>query len=835
MILRWNGTTWNQVSSPNPGAENRLYGVKAINGNPNDVWAVGYYLDNTALATLNLHWDGSQWTHIPGLPASEGTQYFLQSVDGTATNDVWAVGYTHTNSTNRYTTLIMRWDGTQWSIVNSPNPGMDNYLFAVDARAANDVWAVGSHQETEFDPNQTMAMHWDGTQWSIVPTGNPGDANRLVGVVALAANDAWAVGWTNVDNSSIMLIEHYLGLCQTATPTSTPTPTGTATPTCVPRWNEVPSSGQPYPNYNYLYDVDAVSGSDIWAVGQYGPSFREAALGDSTQTLVLHWNGAEWSIVPSPNVGTGSALFGVAAVSSDDVWAVGYSYDGTTATESTLTLHWNGTQWNVVASPNTQANFNQMTSVSALSANDVWAVGYYRDQSGNAFPLTLHWNGVEWSIVAVPAVQGAGYLQDVEAISSNNVWAVGAYAGNPSQTLVLHWNGTQWDAVPSPSPGTGGNVLNGIDASSSSEVWAVGYQSKSSAATSALAIRWDGTVWTEIPVPLVGVGPAFYDVGVVSTNDVWAVGDYYNPDVGQRETLVEHWDGTSWHVVPSFNQKFSRDQVLRAIEIVGAKDLWAVGDYANSVQRKSTLVERYAGCGTTTTTPTASATSTITAQPTQTPPGPTTTSTPQPCTLQFTDVPSGSTFYPFVRCLSCRNILGGYSDGTFRPNNDITRGQLSKIVANSAGFSEPVSGRSFEDVLPGSSFYQFVERMASRGIIGGYPCGGMAEPCGTGNLPYFRPNNNATRGQISKIVSESAGLSDPQTGQRFEDVPPGSTFHLWIERLAAEGIMGGYPCGGPGEPCGPSNLPYFRPNAKATRGQTSKIVANTFFPGCETP
>jgi hypothetical protein len=125
--------------------------------------------------------------------------------------------------------------------------------------------------------------------------------------------------------------------------------------------------------------------------------------------------------------------------------------------------------------------------------------------------------------------------------------------------------------------------------------------------------------------------------------------------------------------------------------------------------------------------------------------------------------------------------------------------------------------------------------MAGRSIIGGYPCGGPGEPCVGSGLPYFRPNANATRGQISKIVSNARGYSDPASGQTFQDVPPGSAFYDWVQRLAARGIMGGYPCGGRSEPCGPGNLPYFRPNNNATRGQTSKIVANTFFPGCELP
>ena len=69
-------------------------------------------------------------------------------------------------------------------------------------------------------------------------------------------------------------------------------------------------------------------------------------------------------------------------------------------------------------------------------------------------------------------------------------------------------------------------------------------------------------------------------------------------------------------------------------------------------------------------------------------------------------------------------------------------------------------------------------------------------------------------------------------GQNFEDVPASNTFYTWIQRLSVRAIMSGYPCGGPGEPCHAGNLPYFRWANSITRGQTSKIVSNTFFPNC---
>jgi hypothetical protein len=218
-------------------------------------------------------------------------------------------------------------------------------------------------------------------------------------------------------------------------------------------------------------------------------------------------------------------------------------------------------------------------------------------------------------------------------------------------------------------------------------------------------------------------------------------------------------------------------------------------------------------------------------------------------------VPVTNTFYPFVRCLACQGIIQGYpcggagepcngnDDPYFRPNNPVTRGQIAKMVSLSAGFVEPVPAtqQSFEDVVYGSTFWEYIERLYARGVIGGYPCGiNPAEPCEPPeNRPYFRPNTGATRGQLVKIATESAGFTDliPETQQTFTDVEPGSTFWLYIERLLANrpDAIAGYPCGSPGEPCDDQDRPYFRPNNGVTRGQSSKIIANTFFPDCNPP
>jgi hypothetical protein len=194
-------------------------------------------------------------------------------------------------------------------------------------------------------------------------------------------------------------------------------------------------------------------------------------------------------------------------------------------------------------------------------------------------------------------------------------------------------------------------------------------------------------------------------------------------------------------------------------------------------------------------------------------------------------------YYPYVHCLACRGIINGYPDGTFRPNNNLTRGQLAKIVANAMSGLPPVTTHSFADVQPGSTFYTPTEQLAEAAIVHGYPCGGPGEPCvPPQNLPYYRPNIPANRGQAAKVIEEAIALPGSPGPPSFEDVRVTHVFFAQIQKLADNNIIHGYPCGGFGEPCVPPlNLPYFRPNNIATRGQSAKMVSLGFYPNCAFP
>jgi uncharacterized protein YkwD len=173
-----------------------------------------------------------------------------------------------------------------------------------------------------------------------------------------------------------------------------------------------------------------------------------------------------------------------------------------------------------------------------------------------------------------------------------------------------------------------------------------------------------------------------------------------------------------------------------------------------------------------------------------------------PCAISFADVHPTDFFYAGVQYLFCLNAIGGYSDGTFRPGNSTTRGQLAKILTTSLGWAQvnPPSP-SFSDVPPGSAFYIYVETARAHNAIGGYSDG------------TFRPNNEVTRGQLAKMVSMAEGwpLANPPS-PRFNDVAPGSPFYQYVETVAAHGAISGYADGS------------FRPGGLTTRGQVAKVT-----------
>ena len=312
---------------------------------------------------------------------------------------------------------------------------------------------------------------------------------------------------------------------------------------------------------NDFNSVTVLTACDVWAVG-----------GSLSGTLIEHWTGGPtWTTVASPSPGDSSELTAVRAVSATDIWAVGW-YKTSSGTQLTLIEHWDGSAWTQVNSPNPGSSTSRLFGVAATSGTSAWAVGSYDDPAGRQFTLILRWDGSAWTKADSPNPADFNVLGAVSATSATNAWAVGiAFSpnGNGNQTLIEHWDGSAWTLKQGPSPETHSGLF-AVAATATNNAWAVGYSQDSSGARHALIERWNGSSWAQAPISDGGEQSSLDGVAATSAGNAWAVGD---SGTGSG-TGVLHWDGSVWTPVtrpaPASGQ-------LSAVATTPGGFVWAVG------------------------------------------------------------------------------------------------------------------------------------------------------------------------------------------------------------------------------------------------------------------
>ena len=320
---------------------------------------------------------------------------------------------------------------------------------------------------------------------------------------------------------------------------------------------------------NLFTSVTVVSACDGWAVG-----YRQTGS-ISQATLIEHWTGGKsWTTVDSPSPGGSSILTSVRAVSATDIWAVGSSQTRT-GKELTLIVHWDGSTWTQKESPNPGSDSSELTGVAATSGASAWAVGSYHDATGRQLTLILRWDGSIWTQVSSPSPGLFNRLFAVSATSAANAWAVGstdAGADNTGkQTLIERWDGSAWTRVNSPAPESQSSLL-AVAATAANNAWAVGSSEDSSGTQHILIERWNGSSWAQAASPT-GSGPAFLTgVAATSAGNAWAVG---GPAAGSG-TVVLHWDGSAWTPVTSPAPPGGE---LDAVATTPGGFVWAVGEW----------------------------------------------------------------------------------------------------------------------------------------------------------------------------------------------------------------------------------------------------------------
>jgi hypothetical protein len=278
---------------------------------------------------------------------------------------------------------------------------------------------------------------------------------------------------------------------------------------------------------NGLDGVLARAPDDVWAVGVSGAPYH------ADRTLIEHWDGSNWSVVPSPNADKYSDLYGVfGARSGGRLWAVGTSSPTLGGPIAPLVEEWDGSTWTITPTPpaRSEAYLNGGT---ASADDDAWVVGQRYGGSGENRTLTEHWDGTRWTIVP-SANRGRDTICDLgasAAVSTADVWAVGGAGGGP---LLEHWDGSSWSLVRSPDPAY---TPEGVAIRWGDSVWTAG-SSFTKEVPQASTERWDGSAWSVVRSPSPGDSAYFTGIAAVpGSRDLWAVG--VSTTSGVTATLIE--------------------------------------------------------------------------------------------------------------------------------------------------------------------------------------------------------------------------------------------------------------------------------------------------------
>lgn len=341
--------SWMQVDTPNVGnSVTRLTDVAVLS--PVDAWSVGYWRSvPSGRGPLALRWNGSEWTPVdlPGT-AHLGTFPETAGVEAAPTGEVWVVGSVTTTYPANNLPLVLGWRDGSWEYVETvtlrpqteyPYGARGGFAYAVDALAADDVWAVGL--ANGFGDAQAssvpMALHWDGSSWTDVDV--PIVANRhheLNDLVMISPDDVWAVGdYRNIAGTFRGVTYHWDGTV----------------------WSHIPSPIEEV-SQSGLEDIAATGPDDIWALG-----------GADGIVILMHWDGSQWSLAePPPNSG-GSLV----AVGSNDLWVSGWNGF----------WHWDGASWTEVPASVPGASYViRSGGLETVGDCDIWSVGFSTLEDG---------------------------------------------------------------------------------------------------------------------------------------------------------------------------------------------------------------------------------------------------------------------------------------------------------------------------------------------------------------------------------------------------------------------------------------------------------------------
>jgi hypothetical protein len=383
--------------------------------------------------------------------------------------------------------------------------------------------------------------------WEVVDTPDPAGAQTAIlrDIVAVSPADVWAVG-DYFDGTRIIQFSM--------------------------RWDGAGWNFHDIPlrsalGHGHLWAVDA-RGAELWAAGDQQHQDPQGFWG--THPLVVRHNGSRWEHVDVPSlglVGSGEFIWDLQILSPDNIWFVGEGFPIPIEPQPSLALRWNGSSFELIPTPRVNTftgpgsfgTGDGLRAICALAPDDMWAVG----AAGDGDPILtdsqiLHWDGDRWAHRPGPVVGLWHSLDAVVAIAPDDVWAGGEYFdGSQYHGLSMHWDGSTWTQIPIP-----GGVLDFV-AFASDDVIAVGVH----------IMRWDGDRWSIVRRFDEVVGPTLGGVSAPpgARCEVWAAGrDLEGSDLS---TLVVRRPENS-----GCRADLTGDRVLDFFDFLAFQDLFAAGD-----------------------------------------------------------------------------------------------------------------------------------------------------------------------------------------------------------------------------------------------------------------
>jgi N-acetylmuramoyl-L-alanine amidase len=148
----------------------------------------------------------------------------------------------------------------------------------------------------------------------------------------------------------------------------------------------------------------------------------------------------------------------------------------------------------------------------------------------------------------------------------------------------------------------------------------------------------------------------------------------------------------------------------------------------------------------------------------------------------FPDVPKSHRAYDEIMYLANKKMVGGYTDGTFKPDHYVTRSEAASMIGRALQLPGGYRETEYADVPKGHYASGYIQDMSNHKILAGY---------GTG---YYGVNDKLTREQMASILTRAWSFSNT-SGITFKDVPVTSPSFIPINKLATAGVVGGYPGG----------------------------------------